>query len=222
MSQRNLTITTCASLDAAFDFFNSRLFGGRLPRCVISLQRHRRAFGYFRGRRFESPDGLTMIDEIALNPNRFHRGAEACLSTLVHEMTHAEQLHFGAPSRGAYHNRQWVELMRRVGLIASSTCAPGGRQTGVSVSHFIEPGGRFELACADLLSTGPAPLCLQQRGEPDGEARKKEASVRRPFECPTCTPPAWARGDAHIMCEACLKTLEANVAAGSTRHDGPS
>src|SRR5262245_14971271 len=33
------------------------------------------------------------------------------LSTLVHEMVHGEQHHYGKPSRGGYHNKQWADWM---------------------------------------------------------------------------------------------------------------
>ena len=52
-------------------------------------------------------------DEIALNPATFHdRTAEEILSTLVHEMVHLWQHHFGTPSRASYHNREWAAKMK--------------------------------------------------------------------------------------------------------------
>ena len=40
-------------------------------------------------------------------------------------MTHLEQAHFGKPSRNGYHNKEWADLMERVGLMPSDTGAPG-------------------------------------------------------------------------------------------------
>ena len=45
---------TYASLDAAYDHFNRELFGGQLPPCLITMQRHKGAYGYFSGERFAS------------------------------------------------------------------------------------------------------------------------------------------------------------------------
>ena len=45
-------------------------------------------------------------------------------------MTHLEQHHFGQPSRNGYHNKQWAELMKSVGLFPSDTAQPGGKETG--------------------------------------------------------------------------------------------
>ena len=54
--------------------------------------------------------------------------------TLVHEMVHLEQQHFGEPSRNGYHNRQWAEWMQRIGLHPSDTGAVGGKRTGQRVA----------------------------------------------------------------------------------------
>ena len=43
------TRTTYQGLTEAYDFFNARLFGGRLPRCLITMQRQKAAYGYFAG-----------------------------------------------------------------------------------------------------------------------------------------------------------------------------
>ena len=48
------THRTYTSLDAAYDHFNRELFGGRLPTCLITMQRHKGAYGYFSGARFAS------------------------------------------------------------------------------------------------------------------------------------------------------------------------
>lgn len=72
-------------------------------------------------------------DEIALNPELLEeRSVKETLSTLVHEMVHLEQEHFGEAPKRAYHNKQWAEWMDRVGLVPSTTAAPGGKRTGAS------------------------------------------------------------------------------------------
>ena len=79
---------TYTSLDAAYDHFNRELFGGQLPPCLITMQRHKGAYGYFSGERFASLDNPEEVtDEIALNPAHFaSRTPAETLSTLVHEM----------------------------------------------------------------------------------------------------------------------------------------
>ena len=44
------TRTTYQGLTEAYDFFNERLFAGRLPRCLITMQRQRAGLRLFRGR----------------------------------------------------------------------------------------------------------------------------------------------------------------------------
>jgi hypothetical protein len=207
------TRSTYDGLNAAYEFFNRELFGGQLPACLITMQRHKGAYGYFSGDRFASigdPEDIT--DEIALNPNHFKsRPAMSTLSTLAHEQAHLWQHHFGSPSRNGYHNKQWAAKMREIGLIATDTGEAGGKETGQKVTHMIEPGGRFERACAAFLAKHPAILYHDRAGEGDATAKKKAASKTK-FTCPDCEQNAWAKPDAHLVCGDCEKPMEAETA----------
>jgi predicted SprT family Zn-dependent metalloprotease len=73
-----------------------------LTHCLVTLQRKRGARGYFSGCRFITKDRTETTDEIALNPVHFdERTTEEILSTLVHEMCHLQQHHFGHASRAS-------------------------------------------------------------------------------------------------------------------------
>ena len=203
------TRRTYTSLDAAYDHFNRELFGGRLPTCLITMQRHKGAYGYFSGARFISTDDLEEVtDEIALNPAHFAgRPTSATLSTLAHEMAHLWQHHFGKPSRSRYHNKEWAEKMREIGLIPVSHDHPG-KETGQKVSHTIEPGGRFERACTAYLATRPAFLYHDRAGEGE-DARRKKAASKTKYTCPSCGMNAWAKPDAHLICGDCGEAMGA-------------
>jgi predicted SprT family Zn-dependent metalloprotease len=128
MKNVNPTKRTYNDLTVAYDFFNERLFNGKLPPCLITMQRKAKAYGYFAGSRFGTRDGEEVTDEIALNPSHFKaRTNEESLSTLVHEMVHLQQHHQGKPSRTGYHNKEWAVMRRQVGLIPSDTGAEGGK-----------------------------------------------------------------------------------------------
>jgi predicted SprT family Zn-dependent metalloprotease len=209
------TQRTYSSLDAAYDHFNRELFAGTLPACLITMQRHKGAYGYFSGGRFASTDNPQEVtDEIALNPAHFaSRPTAGTLSTLVHEMAHLWQHHFGKPSRTGYHNREWAAKMREIGLIPTETGQPGGKEIGQKVTHYIEPGGRFDRACTAYLATGTAFLYHDRAG--DGEAattRKKKAASKTKYTCPTCGQNAWAKPAANLVCGDCRETMEADQA----------
>ncbi len=205
---------TYTSLDAAYDHFNRELFAGQLPPCLITMQRHKGAYGYFSGNRFGSlndPDEVT--DEIALNPAHFAtRTPTKILSTLAHEMVHLHQHHFGKPSRNGSHNKQWAAKMRDIGLIPTSTGQPGGKETGQKVTHLIDEAGRFAKACAAFLATSPAILYHDRAGE--GEARKKKAASTTKYTCLTCGTNAWAKPDTNHICGDCAEPMEPEEAAG--------
>ena len=76
------------------------------------------------------------------------------LSTLVHEMVHLWQQHHGKSGRGRYHNREWAEKMKQVGLYPSNTGKPGGREVGQQMTHYVIEGGAFAVAFEALASGG--------------------------------------------------------------------
>ena len=115
------TPATYHQLQTAYDWFNENLFEQALPDCLITLQRKSRAMGYYSPQRWTNAHG-EKTDEIALNPAYFaNHSLKELLQTLVHEMCHQWQQHFGKPSRNGYHNRQWADKMESVGLMPSST-----------------------------------------------------------------------------------------------------
>ena len=193
-----------AQFQAAFAFFNERLFDGRLPAAMITMQRRKNAHGFHRQDSFAAKSDAATIDEIALNPDSLSRNDRAILSTLVHEMVHLEQRAFGKPGRGAYHNRQWAEWMERIGLIPSSTGMPGGKKTGQKVSHYIVDGGCFDAACAELTSGG---FALRWQGSPDDPMPKRDPSKVK-FTCPDCEQNAWAKADSSLICGDCRIDME--------------
>jgi ribosomal protein L37AE/L43A len=205
------THRTYTSLDAAYDHFNRELFAGQLPQCLITMQRHKGAYGYFSGERFASTDNPEDVtDEIALNPAHFaSRPTAGTLSTLAHEMAHLWQHHFGTPSRGGYHNQQWAAKMREIGLMPSDTGQPGGKETGQKVTHYVEPQGRFEQACTTFLATGTAFLYHDRAGEGTAAVtRKKKAASKTKYSCPGCDLNAWAKPDANLWCGDCQEQME--------------
>jgi predicted SprT family Zn-dependent metalloprotease len=207
-AQTTPTQTSYGSLAAAYDHFNRTLFAAELPGCLITVQRQKGAYGYFSGERFANIGNLKeLTDEIELNPTHFaNRTPTQTPSTLVHEMVHLWQHHFGKPSRSSYHNREWALKMRAVGLIASETGQPGGKETGQKVSHYIEQGGRFEKACTSFLAKHSAILYHDRAGH-DAQARRKAASKTK-YTCPACGLNAWAKPNVILICGECEEELE--------------
>lgn len=200
------------SLDRAYDRFNERLFDNTLPRCLITLQRKSKANGFFSGDRFTTWDGTEVTDEIALNPATFReRSVEETLSTLVHEMAHLWQHHFGKAGQSSYHNKEWAAKMDTLGLIPTDTGEPGGKRTGRRVTHIIQAGGPFERECKALLNTGLILPYIEREDDADtdddGEGKQsasqkaaKKAASKTKFTCPTCQCNAWGKADLLIAC----------------------
>lgn len=191
-------------LSHAFQHFNERLFDGKLPECLFTLVRKsHRTRGYYSNKRFVhkgvSADAA-VTDEIAMNPDYFsHRPDRETLSTIVHEMVHHWQAHFGNAPRACYHDSQWADKMESVGLIPSDTGLPGGKRTGQTVSHYIADGGAFDRACNDLLATGYA---ITWASLPPKQ-RDGKAGQRQKYICPLCSLQLEGKFEAHVICGDC-------------------
>lgn len=92
--------------------------------------------------------------------------------------------------------------MKEVGLFPSSTSAPGGKETGQKVSHYIVSGGPFAQAFARLQAKG-----FELRWQPyaDNRARQKKAASKTKYTCLNCEQNAWARPRASLICGMCYK-----------------
>lgn len=146
------TTEAYAELQTAYTHNNQALFAGKLPSCLITLQREKRAYGYFSAKRFVHRSDKMTTDEIAINPSYFAvLPLVEVMQTLVHEMVHAWQYHFGKPVRRCYHNREWADKMESIGLMPSSTGKPGGARTGERMSDYPIEGGAFLRATEQLL-----------------------------------------------------------------------
>ncbi len=203
------------TLETAYRWLNCEFFEGKLPGAILTLNRHSQAYGYFAGKRFASKQGtvnLVEADEIALNPDHFKREDIEIFSTLLHELCHQWQAHFGTPSRSGYHNREWADKMLEVGLAPSDTGMPGGKETGQHMTHYIIPGGRFASAFAQKsfkvewtsIEYPGVELPPSLGPEPGKTGKGKKAPVsKQKFSCPTCGQNAWAKPTAHLMCGDC-------------------
>jgi hypothetical protein len=178
----------------AYEYFDQDLFGNRLPPCVVVPQRNRGMAGYFAPKRYITRDGSRTIHEIGLNPDLFHvLGLIGLYAVLVHEQVHALQFEYGYPPSGRYHDSQFASFMARVGLQTSHTGAPGGRRTGVRMSHYIEENGPFARASAALIAKGGDIFVLdswavQRTTRPNEESpRESKPASKAPFTCLACS-----------------------------------
>lgn len=185
-------------LDDAYAFFNEELFEGKLPGCLITMQRKSKARGYFSPERFESrSDAELKTHEIALNPMHFKdRTDEEIISTLVHEMVHVWQQEFGNPPRRGYHDREWAGRMEMIGLVPSNTGEPDGRRTGQSMSHYINHSGKFSRLVKVFLGKNGSIICQ----DAPVLAPIRKAKNKMKYTCPRCGINAWGKAGIKILC----------------------
>ena len=190
-----------------FAYFNKNLFAGGLPPVILNFSRHAKALGFFAPERWEKGRaGGDVKHEISLNPS--HLGSRKPIETagtLVHEMVHLWQQEHGRPSRAGYHNEEWAAKMEALGLVPSSTAAPGGARTGQRMSHYMAKGGAFERAFRAM----PAAFSLPWSCEEPERAKKKTERNKVKYTCPGCDANVWGKPELGIVCEECDERFEA-------------
>ena len=199
------TTHTISILQDAFDSANKVLFQATLPACMILVHRKGRAHGYFWAQQFQRiGSAQEVIDEIALNPDTMNRAPREVLSTLVHEMVHLWQFHFGRFSKGGYHNKEWANKMYDVGLPPSDTGQPGGKRTGRNMSHYIEPGGRYDRWAADFLTDERLFAWASTPALKGGGTKKAKNKIK--YSCGPHT--AWGKPGLSIYCKDCERLMQ--------------
>lgn len=199
---KNPTMKFAEYATKVYETYNRELWGGQLPHCLITLQRHRNARGYFAAKRFADSNKVS-VHEIALNPETFERDIRDITSTLVHEMAHLWQEEFGKSSRNGYHNRQWAEEMLRIGLEPVSLDNPG-KMTGQRVTHTIMADGEFARVWDSLKDELDSDALLRDIWQ---SVKKPTKNSKVRYDCPVCGAKAWAKPDSNLMCGDCQEVM---------------
>ena len=193
-----------AAFGAMFAHFNATIFGGELRPVLLNFSRRAKAHGFFAPERWER--GATVRHEISLNPSTLKsRPAHAVAATLVHEMVHLWQQDHGKPGRRGYHNAEWAAKMRTVGLIPSTTGAPGGAETGERVTHYIQEGGPFARAFESMNDACRLPWACEEPDAPKGPAKPAN---KIKYTCPACDANAWGKPGLALVCGDCEEDYE--------------
>ncbi|MCG2614905.1 SprT-like domain-containing protein [Terrimonas sp. NA20] len=210
---RQFTTEQFSALQNLYDYFNKNLFGGELGNCLLNFSRKSKAMGFYSSKRWAKKSDIANegqkadIDEISLNPDFLHVSTKEYCQTLVHEMCHLWQHHFGEPTQG-YHNREFAEKMKSVGLMPSSTGHPGGKEVGKKMSDYPIVAGLFELAFEAI----PQEMLLPLIALPDFEkkkAQKKKNKIK--YTCPQCSANVWGKPKMVIVCGDCSEGDETIV-----------
>lgn len=212
-----------AALHDLFDKLNERLFvpylidkdGNRLgpvPPCILTIQSFGRCKG-FAAKAVWSDDHNTLLDQITIVFRAHRRGDVKDLAqTTAHEMMHSKQFRDGETGVKNYHNRQFADWMKSIGLQTSKTGEPGGAEIGTGMSDYVIEGGPFDRVMDEIIAEGfgfpwEAVDFQLQVDEPDSgdipgqpEPPKPKDKSKSKFTCPNCQQIARANYTAKLAC----------------------
>jgi hypothetical protein len=206
-ANRKPTLEQFAKYQAAYDYFNKRLFGGKLQPCLLVFRDGKKkkncvTLGHFAWDRWANSAG-EVCHEISLNPETLRRPLIETMSTLVHEMVHQWQQDHGDPPRGGYHDKQWAGKMVEVGLIPSDTGEPGGKQTGQRMTHYVQKGGAFDAAFKAMPDSIALPWTTGESVLLAGKSKEPASRNKIKYTCPGCDANVWGKPDLHVACCDC-------------------
>ena len=213
------TLLQFQAIQEAYDFYNKELFypvfGQLLSPVMLSLNDNykRVSYGYYAFDKYKDEEG-NLLSLINLTPEYLTRTFIKVMGTLVHEMCHHYQYTLGVKKgkRTAYHDKEFAEIMERVGLICSTTGEPGGKQTGRRVSHYVLDGGAFEKLTIDAPESLKTPFTINNnlfgRERNFRDEHSKTLKLKIKYECPNCKNKVWGKPNLQINCVPCNTILK--------------
>jgi hypothetical protein len=200
----------------AFDHLNRELFQGDLIRPMLCLTRdagiHR---GYFCANAWVN-DEDELINEIALNANWLvTQDLVGAMTVLAHEMVHHWQTDHGKPGRGGYHNLEWAQKAKSIGL---QPYGPHGEEIGDKIDTKLIPGSLLEEAIRSMPEEAVLPWIAAGVTEdfnrprngkplPEGEEKPSRGGKRSNYTCPSCGLNAWAKAGVSLICGSCSREM---------------
>ena len=204
--------TSYYNLSMVFDLMNKEFFENKLTDVIITVVRKNQSKGYYYEKSFIEGN-KQIIPEIALNPDLFQFDEKIVLSTLLHEMCHHYQALYGTTSKNNYHNKEFSEIMKNVGL--QTYDLKTNKSVGYAVTHNIIPDGKYDTFYNSLKEKGNIidfksyhqTLALNG-GSPEDEEEieklKKKARQKKKikYTC-KCGCNVWGKPGLNIKCESC-------------------
>lgn len=210
------------SLQNVFDYLNDELFEGKLPPTMLCLSRNQNILGgYFTPERWYNEDGKA-VGEIAINANNIKgQGMVRTFTIMIHEMVHLWQFSFGNPSRSGYHNQEWANKCKEIGL---QPFTADDKEIGQAVDTKLITGGKAETVIAEMpehftLPWMTEPLNVEQGGgggeggqgggPPDDprQPKPKRPGSRFKYTCPACGFNLWGKAGGNFECLDCKQLI---------------
>lgn len=224
-NQAQPAIEEADALTSAFEYLNEVLFGDSLPMVKLSLTRNPRVKkGHFAENAWVDEDGKEW-HEIAINAQWYAEVQDwtLAMTTLVHEMGHLEQSHKGTAGRESYHNKEYVDRMRSLGVDSLDVHTGEPATSGDRVTSALIPGGKLEQALLDMPDEYIFPYLPklfpedppQQQPGPSPSAAvkepKKKRGVKTKYTCAKCGLNMWGKPEARVACLDCNREMVAQL-----------
>ena len=184
-------------LKKAFDYYNEKLFSGKLEDCYITIQKSRHWSGYFKPKSHVMRDGETKCHTICIESTSFFdRDERAVASTLVHEMMHLWQYQYGKYPKTPTHNKEFIKKLEFLGFKAVKL-----DKTGRKMTQEVKEGGLFARANEDFKMELDWTEVMQEKKPVRGKNKT-------PYKCTECNYTVYGKEGLAITCIDCDTQLD--------------
>ncbi|QDV37719.1 hypothetical protein [Tautonia plasticadhaerens] len=202
------TIEQFSAYNEAFDYFNKRLFDGRLGPAMLSIARKGRSKGYFTPRKWRNKAG-EQVHEIAISPDLIAEGLDATMAQVValmgRQLRWQEAIEAGdekAASTAArgYADARQCEIWLELGLLPMGK--DGGRTRGgwnLDVEVVLEC--EADMAIEAVPKKAMLPWEAVAGGQPEGDDEPRRKTGRLKYTCPICEAHVLGRPGLEVRCK---------------------
>lgn len=196
----NALSTAVAEIERCFDFFNKKLYAGKLLRPIITIQTAGRmnAYGWF-AREAWRVTKRGQVPEINMCAEWLTRKPIEVLSTLIHEMVHLDnwQKEIEDCNQNQYHNKKFAVAAEAIGFEVTKSDRYG-------YAHTTPKEKLIEIIAAAKVDEGK--ISLSRSGLYAAAKKKKGSKLKR--WCCGCTNVRVAVADFDATCNLCSNKFE--------------
>lgn len=188
-------VTQNAAYQLAFDHLNDKIFKNTLsvPMLVFSQNKHIKR-GMFKPEKWEEDGSGKKVHEISIGMNKLaERDIVGVFVVLIEQMVHQLQHEgtTGTPSKDGRCNRQWMDLVKSIGL------KPDNDTPGYGRKCTLVSGGQAEEAIVDMPKDALFPWMNLFESESSPSYR---GGKRTKYVCKVCGNAVWGRRGLMVYC----------------------
>jgi hypothetical protein len=187
---------------------NRELLDSKLPEVMLSFSRGAGKCGKIKNDSWQKDNHKCY--EIILNPDITGKNHKELLISLVHTLGHFQQKLNDTSTRDSYHNTDFSERMRQIGLLTRSNENNKDKwNTGQNIDITVIKDGKFEKLLLQLKDENFLPWkSIAESLDTNYKVSKNNNKNKIPYICNKCNAKVWGKPGLNNNCNNCNNTFK--------------